>query len=258
MKLPHSFSAAILLSFASLAACSQPAPVVEPDAAPAAASVEAAGPTVASASFSGRSDHTVLGRASIVGTPGNYTLIFASDFDLDGAPDPVVGFGSNGTYDAATKIGALSQQKGAQSYSLPANFDPNSVNEIYVWCEQFDVPLGVASYGADEEAETAPTVASATFSGRSDHIVLGQASIVGTAGNYQLVFGPGFDLDGAPDPVVGFGNNGAYNASTKIGPLSKQKGAQSYSLPANFDPATASEVYVWCEQFNVPLGVAEF
>jgi len=146
MKLSRSFSAAIVLSFATLAACSQPAPVVESNSPPAAATTESVAPTVTTGSFSGRSDHIVTGSASIVGTPGNYTLVFAADFDLDGAPDPVVGFGNNGTYDAATKIAALSQQKGAQSYSLPANFNPASASEVYVWCEQFDVPLGVAEF----------------------------------------------------------------------------------------------------------------
>ncbi|MEO9971666.1 MAG: DM13 domain-containing protein [Hyphomonadaceae bacterium] len=253
MKLTRTLAATALLAIATVAACSQsaPAPAPEPAAAPAATASTASAPTVASANFSGRSDHVVLGNASIVGTAGNYELVFAADFDLDGAPDPVVGFGNNGTYDEATKIGALSQQKGAQRYSLPADFDPANAGEVYVWCEQFSVPLGVASFAK-------PTVASADFSGRSDHVVLGNASIVGTAGNYELVFAADFDLDGAPDPVVGFGNNGTYDEATKIGALSQQKGAQRYSLPADFDPANAGEVYVWCEQFSVPLGVATF
>ena len=257
----HILATATLLSLATLAACGQNASapasaptVVETEAATTETAATAA--VVANASFSGRSDHIVLGQASIVGTPGHYELVFGADFDLDGAPDPVVGFGNDGTYDAATKIGALSQQKGAQRYALPADFDPATAGEVYVWCEQFSVPLGVASFHTSS-AEV-PTVASASFSGRSDHIVLGQASIVGTPGAYKLMFAEDFDLDGAPDPVVGFGNDGTYDAATKIGPLSQQKGAQSYSLPADFDPATAGEVYVWCEQFSVPLGVASF
>ena len=251
MKFSRLFTAMAMLLAMVVAGCGQLATVSAP-AATSATTSSINGPIVASAEFSGRSDHVVLGNASIVGTPGNYQLVFDSSFDLDGAPDPVVGFGNNGTYDGATKLGALSQQKGAQRYSLPANFDPASAGEVYVWCEEFGVPLGVANFKA------APIVASAEFSGRSDHVVLGNASIVGTPGNYQLVFDSAFDLDGAPDPVVGFGNNGTYDGATKLGALSQQKGAQRYSLPANFDPASAGEVYVWCEEFSVPLGVAAF
>lgn len=252
MNFKTTLAAATLLSVSALVACAEFAPFKAP-AAPVAASVASAaqGPTVASASFEGRSDHVVLGQASIVGTEGNYELVLGADFDLDGAPDPVVGFGNNGEYNAATKIGALSQQKGAQRYALPANFNPATAGEVYVWCEQFSVPLGVASFAAKP-------VATATFEGRSDHVVLGQASIVGTEGAYSLVLGADFDLDGAPDPVLGFGNNGAYDAATKIGALGEHKGAQTYALPADFDPATAGEVYVWCEKFSVPLGVATF
>jgi len=116
MILKRTLAAATLLSFAALAACGQKEPA--PTSAPASVETETAAPVpvVASASFSGRSDHVVLGQASIVGTAGNYELVFDAGFDLDGAPDPVVGFGNGGTYDEATKIGALSQQKGAQRY----------------------------------------------------------------------------------------------------------------------------------------------
>jgi len=104
--------------------------------------------------------------------------------------------------------------------------------------------------------ETIAVVSSGTFSGRSDHITVGGVSIVGTTGNYQLVFAENFSLDGAPDPVVGFGNSGNYDANSQIAPLTNKDGAQSYALPTDFDPATFDEVYVWCERFSVPLGVA--
>ena len=126
-----------------VAACSSPAQETE---APAQdASVEITAETVTSGTFTGASDHVTTGQASIVGTPGNYTLVFAGDFSLDGAPDPIVGFGNNGTFDPATKLGALINKTGAQSYSLPADFDPANAGEVYVWCEQFSVPLGVAA-----------------------------------------------------------------------------------------------------------------
>ncbi|MEL7480624.1 MAG: DM13 domain-containing protein [Pseudomonadota bacterium] len=123
------------------------------------------------------------------------------------------------------------------------------------------ISLGVNAQGADEIAasvETQDAVAASTFSGLSDHVTTGAVSITGTEGNYTLVFADDFSLDGAPDPVVGFGNDGAYDTGSQLGALAQLTGSQSYALPADFSVADYNEVYVWCEQFSVPLGVASF
>lgn len=104
--------------------------------------------------------------------------------------------------------------------------------------------------------EDANVVASGAFEGRSDHITTGGVSLVSTDTGYQLVFAANFSLDGAPDPKVGFGNAGEYVAASQVAALQNKTGAQTYSLPASFSPSDYSEVYVWCEQFSVPLGVA--
>lgn len=121
-----------------------------------------------------------------------------------------------------------------------------------------------ASSNNEAQTETAPVtqavaaaeLAAGTFSGRSDHITTGTASLVKTDAGYQLVLSADFELDGAPDPIVAFGNNETYDAANKLGALKNRTGAQRYDLPANFTPANFSQVYVWCEKFNVPLGVA--
>jgi len=95
--------------------------------------------------FEGRSDHITTGTASIVGTTGHYMLALSDNFELDGAPDPIVGFGKNGNFDIATKLGALKNRTGQQNYDLPSNFTPSSNLEVYIWCEKFNVPLGVAT-----------------------------------------------------------------------------------------------------------------
>ena len=102
----------------------------------------------------------------------------------------------------------------------------------------------------------ADAVSTGTFTGASDHVTTGGVRLIGTTGSYQLVFANDFSLDGAPDPVVGFGQNGKYNPDTSLGALQNKTGAQTYTLPADFDPATNTEVYVWCDQFSVPLGIA--
>lgn len=143
-------SLASALVFA-LAACGGAAPSPEGQAsAPAAVVSEVAqtADTVLNGTFTGRSDHITTGTARIVGEPGSYTLVFDADFELDGAPDPVVGFGADGSYDPQSSLGALQKKVGAQSYQLPSDFNPAQQSEVYVWCDQFSVPLGVAALSA--------------------------------------------------------------------------------------------------------------
>lgn len=142
MKLTSLIAAATVGAFA-LTACGSA--TTQTDAVQTAATVDDA---VKSGTFAGRSQHETSGSVSITGTAGNYTLALGTDFELDGAPDPVVGFGNNGSYEATTQIGALTSNTGEQSYSLPADFDPENINEVYIWCEEFSVPLGVASLTA--------------------------------------------------------------------------------------------------------------
>ena len=95
-----------------------------------------------------------------------------------------------------------------------------------------------------------------SFDGRSKHVTSGEVSIVKTATGYKLVLADNFFLDGAPDPVIGFGDNDKYNTSTTFTKLEKTTGRQTYVLPKDFVPANFSQVFIWCERFSVPLGVA--
>ena len=109
---------------------------------------------------------------------------------------------------------------------------------------------------AAETVSAEQVVASGVFEGRTDHVTSGNVTLEKTATGYQLVLAANFELDGAPDPIVGFGNNGKFSKSSKIGALINKSGAQTYQLPADFNPASFSEVYIFCEKFSVPLGVA--
>ncbi len=99
-------------------------------------------------------------------------------------------------------------------------------------------------------------VASGTFSGLSDHVTTGGVAILATASGYLVVLEKDFSLDGAPDPKLGFGKDGKFVAGTLFSPLRENNGAQIYVLPADVDPSTFDQIYVWCEKFSVPLGVA--
>ena len=106
-------------------------------------------------------------------------------------------------------------------------------------------------------ANNAQKVSQGTFSGRSDHVTTGQATVEKTATGYQLRLSSDFELDGAPDPIVALGNGDTYVAANKLGKLKNRTGEQVYQLPASFTPGQFSQVYVWCEQFSVPLGIAD-
>jgi hypothetical protein len=95
--------------------------------------------------FKGANGHATSGSAQLVKLDaGGYVIRFGKDFKHDGtAPDATVGLGKNG-YDKTTDLGRLRENKGAQDYALPSGFDPAGYNEIYVWCTEYAVSLGVA------------------------------------------------------------------------------------------------------------------
>ncbi|GIT91435.1 hypothetical protein JANAI62_18920 [Jannaschia pagri] len=90
-------------------------------------------------SFTGASNHVTTGTAEIAGNQVN----LLADFTFDGAPDPKVALGRNG-YDPSTLMGPLTSDTGASSYTIPAGINPSQYNEVWIWCERFNVPLGVA------------------------------------------------------------------------------------------------------------------
>ncbi|MEM7507304.1 MAG: DM13 domain-containing protein [Pseudomonadota bacterium] len=100
----------------------------------------------ANGTFTGASDHITTGGVSIVKTAdGGAVVILDSDFSLDGAPDPRVGFGKDGTYVDASDLGELTSKTGLQVYVIPPEVNVADYNEVYIWCRKFAVPLGVAS-----------------------------------------------------------------------------------------------------------------
>jgi hypothetical protein len=105
-----------------------------------------AGETSAHGTFTGASDHITTGGVQIIKTAdGGAVVILDSDFTLDGAPDPHVGFGSDGKFSTLSDLGALQNIKGVQVYIVPASVNVDDFNEVYIWCTKFSVPLGVAS-----------------------------------------------------------------------------------------------------------------
>ncbi len=98
---------------------------------------------VARGSFQGASGHVTSGGVTVEKTAEGYVLVLEEDFSFDGAPDPQLGLGKDG-YDGSTRFSKLQSNSGKQSYKLPAGIDASQYNEVWVWCEKFSVPLGVA------------------------------------------------------------------------------------------------------------------
>ena len=103
----------------------------------------AEGSVVMTGQFEGRNDHITTGKVSILKTSTGYIARLENNFSLDGAPAPTLGFGKTGS-DQATVFTKLNNKDGYQLYAIPATIAPASYDEFYVWCADFNVPLGVA------------------------------------------------------------------------------------------------------------------
>lgn len=105
-----------------------------------------AGPYGYKGSFSGTNGHVVTGDVTIEKqTNGSYLVILDDNFVLDGAPDPSVGLGKDGKYVDGTFLGNLTKNSGKQTFALPANINLSEYNEVYIWCAEFTVALGIAT-----------------------------------------------------------------------------------------------------------------
>jgi len=95
-------------------------------------------------SFTGASGHSTRGTVTVKTSGGATVVEFHGNFSFDGAPDPWVGFGRNGRFVGATRFAKLKSNAGAQRYSVPSGIDVSSMNEVYLWCHRYSVPMGIA------------------------------------------------------------------------------------------------------------------
>ena len=112
------------------------------------------------------------------------------------------------------------------------------------------------SLGAAGVAIAGEDARSGTFSGASNHVTKGSVAVVKTDAGYEIRLKGDFWFDGAPDPRVGFGNDGKFVDATDFEVLRANAGEQVYKVPADLDAASFDDVFIWCRKFAVPLGVA--
>jgi hypothetical protein len=95
-----------------------------------------------------------------VDTDENARAIFLGDFMTDNGPALVVGLSTTRAEEmtngnawpiGAISLGSLKGASGAQAYEIPAGTDLDTFRSVVVWCEDFSVAFGAASY-ADVES----------------------------------------------------------------------------------------------------------
>lgn len=94
--------------------------------------------------FAKKNNYAVTGRAELVKEGNGYVVNLLDDFSFAKAPDPKIALGRNG-YDKKTLMGLLKSTKGASTYQVPAGINAEQYNEVWIWCEKFNVPLAVAT-----------------------------------------------------------------------------------------------------------------
>ena len=133
------------------------------------------------------------------------------------------------------------------------------MNSPYSWKSTivalYATALVVAASSAPLVASAAEPIGHGTFTGKSGHATSGTVSVSKTSTGAEVVLEDDFTFDGAPDPKLGFGRGG-YDPKAKFSALKSNSGKQIYQIPASIDAAKYNEIWVWCERFNVPLGVA--
>ena len=116
--------------------------------------------------------------------------------------------------------------------------------------------LVAAALMASAASHAEEVLAQGAFRGASGHQTSGDVVVLKSAGGAKVVLQGNFNFDGAPDPKVGFGAGGTYDRTSQLAPLASNKGEQAYDVPASLDLSRYDEVYIWCERYSVPLGVA--
>lgn len=93
--------------------------------------------------FQGAGSHKASGHFEIVRDGASTKVVLKDDFSLQDAPAPRLAWGKDG-YKLGTIFATLAKFKGAQEYTVPAGTDLSQYNEVWIWCEKFDVPLASA------------------------------------------------------------------------------------------------------------------
>ncbi len=113
--------------------------------APAASSKASKVLTTARGSFVGTPKFQVTGTTEVFRQNGQWFIRLGPGFSESGAPDPKVALGNKaaGGYQPGTILGLI-QANGESVYALKPGLDIGNYDQVWIWCEKFNVPIGHA------------------------------------------------------------------------------------------------------------------
>lgn len=96
-------------------------------------------------------DHPTSGSAQIVESGGQYYLELDSAFRSDSGPDLFVVLHTQAVPESYgpndfVNLGRLQSLEGAQRYAIPAGVDINAFRSAVIWCQDFNVTFGYATF----------------------------------------------------------------------------------------------------------------
>lgn len=111
----------------------------------------AAKSAIKQATFVGDNRHETAGAAKIVEENGQRYLEFDAAFRSDSGPDLFVllhkeAVPSTYSADNYVNLGRIQELDGAQRYAIPADVDIADLKSAVIWCQQFDVTFGYATF----------------------------------------------------------------------------------------------------------------
>ncbi len=115
------------------------------NAAPAASTKASKVLTTARGSFVGTQKFQVTGTTEVFRQNGEWFIRLGPGFSESGAPDPKVALGNkaSGGYVPGTILGLI-QANGESVYKLTPGLDIGDYDQVWIWCERFNVPIGHA------------------------------------------------------------------------------------------------------------------
>jgi hypothetical protein len=94
----------------------------------------------------GSDGHHAAGKVAFGMAMGKDVLTL-SDIKVDEVPDGYVYLAKKDDWMHGVELGRLKQFTGTVSYNLPAGVSPDDYDTVIIWCKQFNVEIGRATYG---------------------------------------------------------------------------------------------------------------
>ncbi len=97
-----------------------------------------------SGTFGGLNGYSVSGTVVLSNTDDGGVIAFNDDFRSQSGPGLVIILSPTNSISGGINLGSLKSNQGAQEYPLPEGTDPSTFTHVFVHCEPFGLPFGVA------------------------------------------------------------------------------------------------------------------